>query len=205
MIVIGLTGSIGMGKSTASTMLRQLGCPVHDADATVHKLTGQGGAAVPAIETSFPGSTRAGAVDRAALGPKVFGNPAALKVLEGILHPLVAADRNRFLRQNVLQGRKVAVLDVPLLFETGGDRLCDLTVTVTAPLFIQAQRVLARPGMTVEKLRDIRSRQMPEAEKRRRADVVIWTSLGRAPVLRALANTLTLPVQGQNLWRRSGA
>ncbi len=201
MIVIGLTGSIGMGKSTASAMLRRMGVPVHDADASVHRLTGPGGAAVARIEAAFPGATKNGAVDRAALGPKVFGDKAALKRLESILHPMVAADRNAFLKACALQGRPAAVLDVPLLFETGGDRLCDLTIAITAPLFIQAQRVLARPGMTPEKLRDIRSRQMPETEKRRRADVVIWSSLGRRPVLRALQNTLTMPVEPRNRWR----
>ncbi|MDW3205489.1 MAG: dephospho-CoA kinase [Alphaproteobacteria bacterium] len=205
MIVIGLTGSIGMGKSTASAMLRGLGVPVHDADATVHRLTGPGGAAVPAIEAAFPGATKDGAVDRAALGPKVFGDPAALKTLESILHPMVAADRDGFLKSCMLHGRRAAVLDVPLLFETGGERLCDLTIAVTAPLFIQAQRVLARPGMTPEKLRDIRARQMPEGEKRRRADIVIWSSLGRRPVLRALENTLKMPVVARNRWRNPHA
>ena len=186
MIVLGLTGSIGMGKSTASAMLRRLGCAIHDADAAVHKLTGPGGAAVAAVEDAFPGSTKNGAVDRAALGPLVFGNPDALKRLEKILHPLVAADRDRFLNHCRLQNRPIAVLDVPLLFETGGDRHCDLTVVVTAPTLIQTQRVLARPGMTPQKLADIRARQMAEAEKRRRADVLVWTSLGRAPVFRQL-------------------
>lgn len=192
MIIIGLTGSIGMGKSTASAMLRRLGCPVHDADAAVHRLTGPGGAAVQAIEAAFPGATRNGAVDRARLGPQVFGNPVALKKLEAILHPLVAAERDWFLKSCAIRRFRVAVLDVPLLFETGGDARCDLTIVVTAPALIQAQRVLARPGMTPGKLRDIRARQMPEAEKRRRADVLIWTSLGRAPVLRQLSNTLRL-------------
>jgi dephospho-CoA kinase len=192
MIVLGLTGSIGMGKSTASAMLRRLRCPVHDADAAVHALTGSGGAAVAEIEAAFPGATRDGAVDRAALGPKVFGDPDALKRLEAILHPKVAAARDRFLKSWRGRGARVVALDVPLLLETGGDRYCDLVMVVTAPPAIQAQRVLARPGMTTEKLRDIRARQMPEAEKRRRADVVIWTSLGRAPVLRSLSNILTL-------------
>lgn len=192
MIVIGLTGSIGMGKTTAAGMLRRLGCAVHDADAAVHRLTGPGGAAVAAIEAEFPGATKDGAVDRARLGPQVFGDPAALKRLEAILHPLVAAQRDQFLKSARLRRFPVAVLDVPLLFETGGDRHCDWTIVVTAPLVIQAQRVLARPGMTPEKLRDIRARQMPEAEKRRRADFLVWTSLGKAPVLRQLANILTL-------------
>lgn len=205
MIVIGLTGSIGMGKSTASAMLRRMRVPVHDADAAVHRLTGPGGAAVPRIEAAFPGVTQDGAVDRAALGPKVFRDPAALKRLEAILHPMVAADRDAFLKQCTMRGCPAVVLDVPLLFETGGDRLCDLTIAITAPLFIQAQRVLARPGMTTEKLNNIRARQLPEVEKRRRADVVIWSSLGRRPVLRALENTLTMTIEPRNRWRNPHA
>jgi dephospho-CoA kinase len=195
MIVIGLTGSIGMGKSTASAMLKRLGCAIHDADAAVHRLTGVGGDAVAAIEAAFPGSTENGAVNRSALGPQVFGDAAALKRLENILHPLVSRERDKFLKHCALHHQRFAVLDVPLLFETGGDARCDFTILVTAPKFIQAQRVLARPGMTPDKLCDIRKRQMPEAEKRRRADVIIWTSLGRRPVLRQLQNTLTLADQ----------
>ncbi|MEQ8440767.1 MAG: dephospho-CoA kinase [Alphaproteobacteria bacterium] len=192
MIVLGLTGSIGMGKSTASAMLRRLGCPVHDADAAVHRLLAKGGKAVALIDRAFPGVVRDGAVDRPALGARVFGDPAALKQLEEILHPLVAADRDRWLKGHAIRGTSVVVLDVPLLFETGGDAHCDYTIVVTAPRLIQTQRVLARPGMTPEKLSDIRARQMPEDEKRKRADLVIWTSLGRAPVLRTLANTIRL-------------
>ena len=192
MIVLGLTGSIGMGKSTASAMLRRLGCPVHDADACVHKLLGQGGKAVPEIDAAFSGVVVNGAVDRAALGAKVFGDAEALRRLEGILHPLVAADRDHFLKGHAIRGTPVAVLDVPLLFETDGDSRCDFTIVVTAPRLIQSQRVLARPGMTEQKLRDIRARQMPEDAKRKRADLVIWTSLGKAPVLRTLANTIRL-------------
>lgn len=202
MIVLGLTGSIGMGKSTASTMLRRLGCPVHDADATVHGLIGPGGAAVSEIEAAFPGSTRDGAVDRAALGAAVFGDPSALKRLEAILHPRVAAKRDHFLKTWRARGAGVVALDVPLLFETGGERYCDTVIVVTAPAAIQAQRVLARTSMTPEKLRDIRARQMPEAEKRRRADRVIWTSLGKAPVLRALSNILKLARSGSLSHRR---
>lgn len=191
-VILGLTGSIGMGKSTTAAILRRLGCAVHDADATVHRLTGPGGTAVPAIEAAFPGVTRGGMIDRTILGPRVFGDRAALKRLEGILHPLVTAERDRFLAACARQRRPVAVLDVPLLFETGGDRFCDLTLVVTAPALIQEQRILARPGMTRAKLRDIRARQLPEAEKRRRADILIWTSLGRASVLRDLSNVLRL-------------
>jgi len=192
MIVLGLTGSIGMGKSTASAMLRRLGCPVHDADACVHTLLGRGGKAVPEIDAAFPGVIVDGAVDRAALGAKVFGNAEALRRLEGILHPLVAADRDQFLKGHALRRTPVVVLDVPLLFETDGDSRCDVTIVVTAPRLIQSQRVLARPGMTEQKLCDIRARQMPEDAKRKRADLVIWTSLGKAPVLRTLANTIRL-------------
>jgi dephospho-CoA kinase len=195
--VIGLTGSIGMGKSTAAAMLRRLGCPVHDADAAVHRLTGPGGPAVAEIAAAFPEAVKTAedgrrAVDRPALGKAVFGDPAALKRLEAILHPKVAAERDRFLKQARIVGRRCAVLDIPLLFETGGERHCDHVIVVTAPPVIQAQRVLRRPGMTPQKLRDIRARQMPDPEKRKRANTVVWTSLGRAPVLRQLANTLSM-------------
>ena len=193
MIVLGLTGSIGMGKTTAASMLRRLGCGVHDADAAVHRAMVPGGAAIAPVEAAFPGVIdMKGAVDRPALGQRVFGNPEALKILEGILHPLVAAERDRFLNAQNWLGRRFAVLDVPLLFETGGDIRCDWTIVVTAPAVIQEQRVLARPGMTRERLRDIRARQMPEAEKRNRADSLVWTSLGKAEALRQLTNALTL-------------
>jgi len=192
MIILGLTGSIGMGKSTAARMLRQLGCRTYDADAAVHRLMGPGGAALPAIEAAFPGVTTKAGVDRQALGAQVFGDEGALKRLEAILHPRVAAARDDFLTACARDHVRFAVLDVPLLFETGLERRCDLTILLTAPPMVQAFRVLKRPGMTRDKLRDICARQMPELEKRRRADVVIQTGIGRRYVLRALRDALTL-------------
>lgn len=193
MRVLGLTGSIGMGKTTAATMLRHLGCGVHDADAAVHRVMAPGGAAVGPVEAAFPGVIGSnGAVDRPALGHHVFGNPKALQILEGILHPLVAAERERFLTEQNWMGRRFAVLDIPLLFETGGDAQCDWVMVVTAPAIIQTQRVLSRPGMNHERLMHILARQMPDAEKRKRADSVIWTSLGKSVALQQLKNALTL-------------
>ncbi len=178
-LVVGLTGSIGMGKSTAAAMLRDLGLPVFDADATVHALLARGGAAVPAIAAAFPGTVRDGAVDRAELGRRVFGDEEARRRLERIVHPLVHQAERRFLARAARERRPVVVRDVPLLFETGGDRRCDATIVVSAPPHIQAQRVLARPGMTPEKFAGILRAQMPDAEKRRRADFVIPTGQGR--------------------------
>jgi len=187
MTVLGLTGSIGMGKSTASRMMRRLGVPCHDADATVHRLMAPGGAAVPEIAAAFPEVVRDGHVDRQALGARVFGDTIALRQLEAILHPRVRAAEQAFLRRHALAGRRLVVLDVPLLFETGGKRRCDLVLLVTAPAFLQAQRVLRRPGMTPARLAHIRRIQMPEAQKRRRADIVVNTGLGMAPAYRAVA------------------
>jgi dephospho-CoA kinase len=186
MIVIGLTGSIGMGKTTAAAMLRRLGVPVHDSDAAVHRLIGRGGRAVGRIAKAFPGVVKDGAVDRAALGARVFGDPAALKRLEAILHPMVADEKGRFLRRWAGRRRKAVALDVPLLFETKGDRQCDATILVSAPASVQATRVLRRPGMTRARLAEIRARQMPEAEKRRRASDIVPTGLGYRLTLRRL-------------------
>ncbi|WP_142849175.1 dephospho-CoA kinase [Telmatospirillum sp. J64-1] len=186
MIILGLTGSIGMGKSTAARQLRSLGLPVHDADATVHRLLGKGGAAVPAIDTAFPGVVREGAVDRQELGRRVFGDPPALRRLEKILHPMVREAERRFLARCARRGVPMVVLDVPLLFETGGEKRCDAVIVVTAPRFLQTQRVMRRPGMTLEKLDSIRAKQMPDGEKRRRADFVVNTGLGYAQSLRQL-------------------
>lgn len=191
MLVIGLTGSIGMGKSTAAGMLRRLGVPVHDSDAAVHRLIGRGGRAVARIAEAFPGVVRDGAVDRAALGACVFGDPAALKRLEAILHPMVAEEKDRFLRRWAARRKKAVALDVPLLFETRGDRRCDATILVSAPAFVQANRVLRRPGMTRERLREIRARQMPEAEKRRRASYIVPTGLGHRLTLRRLSEIVS--------------
>ncbi len=192
MVVIGLTGSIAMGKTTAAAMLRRLGLPVHDADAAVHRLFRKGGAAVAAIAKVFPDSVRDGTVDRDALGRRVFRESAALQRLEAIVHPLVRQDSDEFLRCCGRRRVPMAVLDIPLLFEAGRDRDCDATVLVSAPAFLQAQRVLRRPGMTPQRLADIRARQMPDREKRRRADFIVRTGLSRRETLRQLLRIVRL-------------
>jgi len=176
MIVIGLTGSIGMGKSTTARMFAEEGVPVHDSDEAVHRL--YAGPAMPLVEAAFPGVTVSGKIDRTILGAKVLGNPAAMKTLEGIIHPLVRANADDFLRRNRDAGAALAVLDIPLLFETGGRDRVDRVVVVTAPAEVQRQRVLARPGMTVEKFEAILARQVPDAEKRRQADYIVDTGQG---------------------------
>jgi dephospho-CoA kinase len=176
MFILGLTGSLGMGKSTTAKFFADEGVPVHDADAAVHRL--YEGEAVPLIEAAFPGTTEAGKVDRDKLGKRVLGDADAIKKLEGIVHPLVAAARDRFLREAEKSGAKIAVLDIPLLYETGGDRLCNAVVVVSAPAEMQRQRAFERPGMTQEKLAAILAKQMPDADKRARADFVVDTSRG---------------------------
>ncbi|MER9268399.1 MULTISPECIES: dephospho-CoA kinase [unclassified Mesorhizobium] len=176
MIVLGLTGSIGMGKSTTAKMFAEAGVPVHDSDEAVHRL--YAGKAAPLVEAAFPGTTRSGAVDRAALAERVLGDAPALKRLEAIIHPLVRADADTFLAENRAAGAPLAVLDIPLLFETGGGNRVDKVVVVTAPPEVQRARVLARPGMNEEKLASILARQVPDTEKRRRADFVIDTGQG---------------------------
>ena len=176
MIVAGLTGSIGMGKSTTAKMFADEGIPVHDADATVHAL--YAGEAVPLIETAFPGSTHNGAVDREALGAMVFGKPDELKKLESIIHPLVRAQEADFIATHRRAGAPLVILDIPLLFETGGDKRVDTIIVVTAPQEVQQQRVLSRPGMTRDKLAAILARQVPDGEKRERADFLVDTSQG---------------------------
>ena len=193
MIILGLTGSIGMGKSTAARMLRRFGVPVHDADRVVHGLLAKGGAAVAAVEMVFgPEVIRDGAVDRPRLGARVFGDRAALGRLEAILHPLVRRAERRFLALAAARRAKVVVLDIPLLFETGGQRRMDATVVVTAPAYIHRRRVLARPGMSADKLDAILRRQTPDAEKRRRADFLVQTGLGKGPALRRLKRIVTI-------------
>jgi dephospho-CoA kinase len=176
MFILGLTGSLGMGKSTTARFFAEEGVPVHDADAVVHRL--YEGAAVPAIEAAFPGVTVAGKVDRNKLAARVLGDNAALKRLEAIVHPLVREAERRLIAEAEAAGEKVALLDIPLLFETGGDRRVDAVVVVSAPPEVQQSRVLERPGMTLEKLEAILAKQMPDAEKRRRADFVVDTSRG---------------------------
>ena len=171
-MIIGLTGSIGMGKSTVASMFAAEGVPVFDADATVHRLQAAGGRLVPAIAAAFPDAVVDGAIDRAKLGAAVFGDDAAIKRLESIVHPAVAEERAAFLTHNT---DGLVVFDVPLLFETGGDRRVDCIVVVTAAPEVQRARVLARPGMTPEKFATILARQTPDAEKRARADHVIFT------------------------------
>jgi dephospho-CoA kinase len=178
MIILGLTGSIGMGKSTTAQMFVAQGVPVYDSDAAVHALYAQGGAAVAPVEAAFPGVVVDGAIDRARLSQRVLGNPEALKALEAIVHPLVGADRAGFFEAAVEKGADIVVLDVPLLYETGGDRKVDKVVVVSAPADVQRQRVLARPGMDTAKFEAILARQTPDAEKRARADFVVDTGQG---------------------------
>ena len=194
MRILGLTGSVGMGKSTAAAMLRRMGVPVYDADAAVHRMMRRGGSAVAAVAAAFPGVERNGAVDRAALGQRVFGDEEAMKRLEAIIHPQVREDERAFLAAMRRRKAKLVVMDVPLLFESGRQKRYDATVVVTAPAFLQRARVLARAGMTPTRFAAIKARQMPDAEKRRRADFIVPSGLGRAvawhrlrAVLRALA------------------
>jgi dephospho-CoA kinase len=179
MKVIGLTGSIGMGKSTASGTFRRLRVPVFDADAAVHRLQGRGGSAVRPIEAAFPGTTRDGRVDREALRARVLGDPAALRQLERIIHPLVRRAEQGFLAAARRRGDRLAVLDIPLLLETGGEKRVDMVLVVSAPAAVQRARVLRRGGMTPERLAAILARQMPDALKRRKADAVVNTGLSR--------------------------
>jgi dephospho-CoA kinase len=176
MFVLGLTGSLGMGKSTTAKMFAEEGVPVHDADAVVHRL--YEGAAVAPIEAAFPGTTSGGKVDRDRLGRRVLGDPAALRQLESIVHPLVAEARERFLADAERNGAPVAVLDIPLLYETGGEARCDAVVVVSAPAELQRQRAFERMEMTEAKFRAILAKQMPDADKRARADFVVDTSRG---------------------------
>jgi dephospho-CoA kinase len=192
MIVLGLTGSIGMGKSTAGLALRRLGVPVHDADAEVHRLLRLDQSTIRTVEAAFPGVSHHTGIDRDELGRRVFGDPAALRQLEGILHPRVRRAETGFLRQARAIRAPLVVLDIPLLFETGAERRCTATVVVSAPGFIQEGRVLHRRGMTRERLAAILARQMPDAEKRRRADFVVPTGLDRRTSLRALAEIVRL-------------
>ena len=178
MIVLGLTGSIGMGKSTTASLFRELGAPVQDADAVVADLYSQGGKAVGPVGEAFPGAIKDGAVDREALGRMVLGKPEALARLEAIVHPLVRGERAGFLKAAEASGAKVAVLEVQLLFEVGVNEDTDATVVVSAPHEVQRQRVLVRPGMTAEKFEQLLARQMPDAEKQARADFVIDTGRG---------------------------
>lgn len=192
MIVLGLTGSIGMGKSTAAKMLRLLGVKLFDADAVVHQLLGPGGKAVEAVEKLFPGVRDAtGAIDRRLVGQRVFGDPAALRRLEAILHPMVRRAETRFVRQARARRDRLVVLDIPLLYETGAPERCDYVLVVSAPARVQRERVMRRPGMTESRFANILRAQMPDREKRRRADFVVSSGLGRALTFRRLRRVIT--------------
>jgi dephospho-CoA kinase len=194
MIIVGLTGSIGMGKSTTSTMFQAEGVPVYDADAAVHALYAKGGAGVAPVEAAFPGVVVGGAIDRAKLSARVVGKPEALKRLEAVVHPLVGESRKVFFQAAAEASAPLVILDIPLLFETGGERNVAAVIVVSAPEAVQRERVMARPDMTVEKLDAILARQLPDAEKRARADIVIDTSKGldsaRQQVRAAIAKLL---------------
>ncbi len=192
MIVVGLTGSIGMGKSNAARVLRFLGVPVYDADAEVHRIYARGGEAVAPIAHAFPGAVRDGAVDRARLSEILRADPAAVPRLERIVHPLVRRIQDRFLRTMRLRRVPIAVLDIPLLFETGGEKRCDAVIVVTAPAYLQRQRVMRRPGMSAAKLDLLLGRQTPDAEKRRRADFVVHTNHGYRDTLLELRRILAI-------------
>ncbi|MBJ7535854.1 dephospho-CoA kinase [Rhodomicrobium vannielii ATCC 17100] len=202
MIVIGMTGSIGMGKSTAAAYLRGLGIPVLDADRVVHEL--YAGAAVPLIEAAFPGTTAGGVVDRVALGARVLGSPEAMKRLEAIVHPLVRAAEWRFLLAEQDKGTPLSILEIPLLFETGAGDLFDAVIVVSASAEAQRERLLDRPGMTIEKLEAINARQMPDAEKRARADFVVDTGAGledsRRQIDTILKDIVTRPPLAYQRW-----
>lgn len=193
MKVIGLTGSIGMGKSTAAAMLQEMGIPVHSADTAVHELLAPGGAAVAAVAAAFPDAAEGSSISRTRLGQLVFADEAKLKQLEAILHPLVKAHSQQWLQQ---QRAALVVLDIPLLYEAGRDKDCDAVWVVSAPAEVQRARVLARPGMTPARLEQILARQISDSEKRRRADVVIPTGEGLEPTRTALTAALKQALTG---------
>jgi dephospho-CoA kinase len=202
MIVLGLTGSIGMGKSTAVGVLRRLGVPVYDADAEIHKMLGRGGAAVTAVDAAFPGTrVEDGAIDRRRLGQRVFGKPDELRRLERILHPMVRAVERQWVARQQARGAKLAVLDIPLLFETDRIDRVDGVIVVSAPARLQRERVLRRPGMSAERFASILDSQFPDREKRRRADFVVSTALSRAAAARQIASIVRRVRQGE--WQRS--
>lgn len=188
--VLGLTGGIGMGKSTVTLQLASMGAHVCNADIIVHQLLAKGGAGVDPVGKAFKGVVKNGAVDRKALGAIVFKDKNKLKELEAILHPLVVAEENRFIEEQIAKGSKLVILDIPLLFETGAEKRCDAVMVVSSPAFIQRQRVMKRPGMTEEKFQSILASQMPDSEKRKRADIVIETGLGKAYSYRKIKQAL---------------
>jgi len=181
MKIIGLTGSIGMGKSTTAAMFREAGIPVYDADAAVHEAYDVGGIAVGPVGEAFPGVVKDGRVDREELRKRVLGNPDALKVLNGIVHPLIGKNRAKVFEAAQAAGADMIIMDVPLIFETGGEKNMDAVIVVSAPADVQRERVLAREGMTPERLDAILAQQVPDAEKRARADYVVDTGKGLEP------------------------
>jgi dephospho-CoA kinase len=193
MIVLGLTGSIGMGKSTTAKLFAEAGVPVYDADATVHRI--YEGEAAPAIEAAFPGTTVDGKVDRVRLSAQVVHDPVAMKRLEQVVHPMLRSYHQKFLHDAERAGAPVAVIDVPLLYETGGEQRVDAVVVVTTTPEVQRQRILARDNMTSEKLEAILARQLPDTEKRRRADFVVDTSDGLDPVRARIRDILDQAVK----------
>ena len=202
MIVLGLTGSIGMGKSTAAAVLRRLRVPLYDADAEIHKMLGRGGSAVTAVEAAFPGVRgEDGAIDRRRLGARVFGKPEELRRLERILHPMVRSVERRWVAQQRARGAKLVVLDIPLLFETDRIDRVDGVIVVSAPLRLQRERVLRRPGMSAERFAQVLATQFPDREKRQRADFVVSTALSRAAAARQLETIVRQAKSGD--WRRS--
>jgi len=201
-IVLGLTGSIGMGKSTAAAALRRLGVPLYDADAEIHRMLGPGGSAVAAVEAAFPGVRgEDGAIDRRRLGQRVFGKPAELRRLEHILHPLVRAVERHWVARARARHEKLVVLDIPLLFETSRIDRVDGVIVVSAPARLQRERVLRRPGMSRERLAAILATQYPDRRKRQRADFVVATALSRAAAARQLTGIVRRVRRGE--WRRS--
>ena len=198
MIILGLTGSIGMGKSTAAATLRRLGVPVFDADAVVHRLLGPRGAAVSVVEAAFPGvRDAAGGIDRQRLGQRVFRDQPALRRLEAIIHPMVRLAEKRFVARERARRSPLVVLDIPLLFESGGIRRCDYVVVVSAPARLQRERVMRRPGMSESRFADILRAQLPDREKRRRADFVVATALGRGVAFRRLKAIVRMLRRGE--------
>ena len=203
MIVLGLTGSIGMGKSAAAGMLRRLRVPLFDADAEVHRLLAPGGAAVSRVEQAFHGVRNAACgIDRRRLGERVFGSPEALRRLEEILHPMVRAAEKRFVARARVRHAPLVVLDIPLLFETSGSGRCDYVLVVSAPPWLQRQRVIRRPGMSATRFAEILRTQMPDREKRRRADFVVTTALSRAATLRQLQTIVRILRRGERPHRQ---
>lgn len=190
MKIIGLTGSIGMGKSVAAALFRQLGVAVHDSDAAVHFALSSNGPVFAEVTRAFPSVLEAGQINRSVLGKIIFSDEKKRRQLEAIIHPHVWASQNNFIRAAKKRGETLVVLDIPLLFETGANQGCDLVICVTAPYFLQRQRVLSRPGMTEERFQSILKNQIPDEEKRKRSDIVIQTGLGHAHTLQELKKFL---------------